>query len=165
MKKIILTAFVCSIIFACSKDDSNEPQNLPKSAFVHFELLKLDGTSFNQGDIEYKTGGYDSQGHLVFSSEWMVLPKIEESYFGNIEFQLGPGYSPITEGTEWIYKKYVLLKYYDTEVIDTIIIRDSARYPEYRYYDIFLNNEIIQSYTQEEDGGLSWLISLTKDEF
>ena len=66
-------------------------------------------------------------------------------------------------GSQWVTKTYVYLKYMDTEVIDTIVLRDSIYYPEYRYFDLFLNGEKIE-YTMAPNQ-IEWLVSLTKDEF
>jgi hypothetical protein len=165
MKTVITLALTSILILACSKKDDQVGSGFPELASLYFDLKKSDGTSFEEGDIFYKEGIFNYDNELVFWEEWEILKK-DNAYFSGPIFPVGWEAEDAPEvGSEWVKKRYYILKYLDTEVIDTIMVRDSTQYPEYRYFDIYLNNEIIKRYTQEESADFSWLVSLTKDEF
>lgn len=172
MKTIIVIAFASMMIIACSKKgDDTGSGGIPGDIRLYFDLKKSDGTPFEEGEIQFFQA-IEQDGHYYEESlEWLVLDKSIYEYFGEEVF-FGPcgyymvGWEPGDEpenGSQWVNKIYVYLKYMDTEVIDTIMLRDSTQYPEYSYYDLFLNGEEIE-YSMSPSQ-LEWLISIIKDEF
>jgi|SRR5690554_2230463 hypothetical protein len=169
MKKVIILALTGILILACSKKDDETGGGYPASLFLYFDIKKSDGTPFEEGEVFYYQR-YDGQPSN-HPEEWYVLNKTlnellgQELYFGPCgEYMYGWEYGDEPDaGSQWVTKTYVYLKYMDTEVIDTIVLRDSIYYPEYRYFDLFLNGEKIE-YTMAPNQ-IEWLVSLTKDEF
>lgn len=172
IKTVFTLVLVSIMVFACSKNDDKENTGgFPGFFLLYFDLTKSDGTPFEEGEVLY-TQQYETNGeHSNFPEEWHVLKKTLNELLGQ-EFYFGPcgeymygwedGDEP-AHGSQWVNKTYVYLKYMDTEVIDTIVLRDSIHYPEYRYYDLYLNGEKIEYSTAPNN--IEWLISITKDEF
>src|SRR5690606_25330701 len=137
----------------------------PGVFYLYFDLKKSDGTSFEEGEVFYFQQ-HEINGKLFnYTEEWSVLNKTlnellgQELYFGPCgEFPHGWEYGDEPDdGSQWVNKTYVYLKYMDTEITDTIVLRDSTHYPEYRYYDLFLNGEKTEYSTAPNN--IEWLIS------
>jgi len=171
MKKMIVLIFTCIISFACSKNDIDNTDNFPGVLYLYFDIKKSDNTPFEEGEILYSQENIFNGEHSGNPEEWVVLEKTfngllgEEPFFGPCgEYMYGweDGDEP-AQGSQWVNKTIVYLKYMNTGIIDTIMLRDSANYPDYRYYDLYLNgNEIEYS---KAPNNIEWLISITKEEF
>lgn len=163
MKKIILTMLAGITFFACNKDDGDSPMELPETAFIEFDIKRADGTVFEEGDIYFKAGGFNYDQEWWYDQEWHVMKK-EYSSVQEKDFFIGEMYyiaEPFAkEGDGWLKQKKFILKYLDTEVIDTIWVRDSAVYPHHKI-DILLNGDLY--YSCQSYGEL--LVEITKDEF
>lgn len=68
---------------------------------------------------------------------------------------------PFEEGDRWLKQKQYILKYLDTEVIDTLWVKDSVAYPNYHKIDVFLNGELYHTY--QSYGEL--IVQITKEDF
>lgn len=171
MKTITALIFASIIVFACSQKDDEKGDGYPGVFNLYFDLKKSDGTPFEQGEVFFSQQ-YETNGELYsFTEGWEVLNKTvnellgQELYFGPCgEYMFGweDGDEP-DNGSQWVNKTYVYLKYMGTEVIDTIVLRDSTHYPKYRHYDLFLNGEEIEYTTAPNN--IEWLISIAKEEF
>ncbi|MEX0996969.1 MAG: hypothetical protein WDZ45_07965 [Flavobacteriaceae bacterium] len=171
MKNLMLIVLASIIAIACSKKGDDISENYPGVLNLYIDLKKSDGTPFEEGEIssfqEYEFNGEYAGGSI----EWLVLEKRlkeslgQEPYFGPcIDYMFGweSGEEP-DHGSQWVNKIYLYLKYMNTEIIDTIMLRDSANYPEYRHYNLYLNGEEIEYSTAPNN--IEWLITITKEEF
>lgn len=174
MKKIILTILAGIIFFACNKDDDDNPMELPEIAFIEFDIKKADGTVFEEGNIYFKEGFFNYDQEWWYDQEWHVMKKeyssVQEKYFfiGEIGIYFGSSYYidlvglPFSEeGDGWLKQKKFILKYLDTEVIDTIWVKDSVAYPNYHKIDILLNGDLYYSCHSYSE----LLVEITKEEF
>jgi hypothetical protein len=160
--KAVLLIFASIIAFACSRND-NEPTELPSTAYIFFDIKKSDGINFEEGDITYKQGllnynqewWYDQDWHLM---EKRYLPHQEKDFFTGEMYYI---VKPFEEGDGWLKQKQYILKYLDTEVIDTLWVKDSVAYPNYHKIDIFLNGELYHTYQSYDE----LIVQITKEDF
>lgn len=168
----ILSIFSFLFISGCNKDENKSENGFPVEYKVFLELQKSDGTSFNEGEVEAKGAYLDEEGALVFMGDWVQLP-IDSEHSGILEktvfgpFQIGMGsegdYDAPEPGTEWVTNQLLLLRYQGITEIDTLRSRDSARYPDFRYFDIFKNDSLIQRFNDPENIiEYPWYISIQK---
>ena len=158
-------------ILACNKEDHGSENTFPVTYEVFLELQKSDGTSFNEGEIEAKGAYLNKEGQLIFIGDWFQLPvdsgysKIfEKTVFGPFEIGIGSeGDNELEPGIEWVSNQLLLLRYQGITEIDTLRSRDSARYPDFRYFDIFKNTTLIQRFNDPKNYiERPWYISITK---
>ncbi len=170
MKTIyILSIFSIIMILACNKEE-----NLPSGGDlltynVYLDLQKSDGTSFNEGEIEAKGGYLNEEGQLVYNGDWFQLP-IDTDIFGKTVFgpfeigvSSGGGSNEPEPGTEWVSNTLLLLRYQGITEIDTLRSRDSSRYPDFRYFDIFKNDTLLQRFNDPDNYiERPWYITIQK---
>jgi hypothetical protein len=172
MKTIfILSIFSLLLATACNKEENNATSGFPMIYNMYFDLQRPDGSSFNEGEVEAKGAYLNEAGELIFQEEWFELPVnsdfsdvLEKRVFGPFELGMGweSGQEP-EEGTEWVANHFLLLRYQGISEIDTLRSKTSARYPDYYYFDIFKNDELIvrlndpDNYTERP-----WYITIQK---
>jgi len=150
--KAVLLIFASIIAFACSRND-NEPTELPSTAYIFFDIKKSDGTDFAEGNIHYKAGGFNYDQEWWYDQDWRTMEKIyypvqEKDFFIGEMYYIVEPFSE--EGDGWFQQKKFIIKYLDSEVTDTIWIKDIAAYPHHRI-DVLLNGELFytcQSYDE-----------------
>ncbi|MBB6681722.1 hypothetical protein H4O20_09730 [Aequorivita sp. 609] len=155
----IILVFSLLLILGCNKEENNTPVGYPMSFDVYLDLQKPDGSPYNEGEVEAKGGFLDEEGHLIFNGDWITLPvdveisaMLEKRVFGPFGLSIGweSGEEP-EEGTEWVINNILLLLYKNISDIDTLRGRDSTRYPEFRYFDIFKNGTLLQRFNDPDN--------------
>lgn len=167
----IISIFSLLLTTACNKEENNTSSGFPAIYNMYFDLQRTDGTSFNEGEIEAKSAYLNEDGELIIQEEWHELPVnsdysdiLDKRVFG--PFELGMGWESGQEppvGTEWVNNHFLLLRYQGIAEIDTLRSKNSAKYPDYYYFDIFKNEELIirlndpENYTERP-----WYITIQK---
>ncbi len=163
----LISIFSLLLISSCNKEENNPRNGLPAEYNVFLNLQKADGSPFNLGEVEAK-GAYLNEGdELIFQGDWFQLP-IDSDYsdvfgervFGPFDLGIGweSGQEP-EEDTEWVTNQLLLLRYQGISEIDTLRSRDSARYPDFRYFDIYKNDSLIKRLNNLE---APWKITIQK---
>ncbi len=155
----IIPIFSLFLILSCNKEEKNPNSGDPITYNVYLDLQKSDGTSFGEGEIEAKGGFFNEEGELVFNGDWFLLPVSSDytdifgkSLFGPFEIGVSSEGNDETEpGTEWVSNQLLLLRYQGISEIDTLRSRDSSRYPDYRYFDVFKNDTLIERFNDPEN--------------
>lgn len=170
-KKIILIIFLFSII-GCNKEDHNEiNSDSPFIYNVYLELLKADGTSFKEGEVEVKGGYMNDEGVVYYSGDWSQLPIdtyqsdiLNKIIFGPFEIGVSVVHEDeLEQGMEWVSNQFLQLRYQDFREIDVLRSRDSTKHTEYRYFDIFKNDTLIQRFGYPENYvEAPWYITIQK---
>lgn len=169
---IIISILSLMVILACNKEDNTSGSGDPVFYTVFLELQKSDGTSFNEGEIEAKGAYLNEEGELIFQGDWFQLPIdpefssiLEKTVFGPFDIGIGSegDYDAPELGSEWVSNTLLLLRYQGITEIDTFRSRDSARYPDFRYFDLFKNDTLIQRFNDTANYiERPWHISITK---
>ncbi|MGO3183018.1 MAG: hypothetical protein ACTIJ9_09320 [Aequorivita sp.] len=167
----ILSIFSLFLILSCNKEENNPGTGLPAEYNVFLNLRNQDGNSFEEGQIEAKAAFINQEGQIVYNGDWFPLPiapdqsnSIGQNVFGPFFLSIGweAGQEP-EEGTEWVTNNLLLLRYEGLSEIDTLRGRDSMRYPEYRYFDIFKNGTHLQRFNDPENYiEKPWYITIQK---
>lgn len=151
---LIIFALFLICLTACNKDENQEVSGDPATFNLYIELLKPDGTSFEEGEVEAKSGYQDEDGMNIYVGDWYNLPVsqyhsdlLNKKVFGPFELGIGweSGEDP-EEGTEWVMSQLLLLRYEGISEMDALRGRDSIRFPEFRYFDIFRNGLLVKSF-------------------
>lgn len=158
--KPILFIYIGLLLFSsCNKDENNDSSGTPFPYNLYFEITNQDGDSFIEGDIEVKSAFYNEDGTIIYSDEWYTLPiaqdlsdSIEDPLFGPYNIGMGweSGEEP-EQGEEWVTNQILLMRYQGVTEVDTLRSRDSARYPDYRYFDVYKNDELIQRFNDPQN--------------
>lgn len=172
MKNIIfITTLFMFLIMGCSRDNSTGEAGKPKEYNLYLNISKADGSSYSEGEVEVRRGYIDPEGQIKYNGEWntfkvdrLMSDRMNKNCFG--PYFIGMS---ITDGkdnqqeNEGVYNQILLLRAQESQKIDTLKIRDSISYPEYRYFDIFKNDDFIKRFEITDDyENEPWLISLTK---
>lgn len=175
--KIILIIFLFAIT-GCNKEDHNEiNSDSPFIYNVYLELLKADGISFKEGEVEAKGGYMDAEGAVYYFNDWVQLPIdtyqsdiLNKIIFGPFEIGVSVGQGVAggdgdgsEQEREWVSNQLLQLRYQNIEEIDVLRSRDSTNYPEFRYFDIFQNDILIQRFGYPENYvEAPWYITIQK---
>lgn len=74
MKTLNLILVLALFFFtSCIKDESQKINGEPHTFNMYFQLLKPDGTLFEDGEIEAKDGCFDEVGYFINNGEWYKL--------------------------------------------------------------------------------------------
>lgn len=169
MKKEFLLIVICILGFSCSQENHKSVAGDPADIHLFLELFNSDGTPMKEGDV-FHWQQYEDNGKLsAHPEEWHLLRKTYNERLGSDlyfmpegEFRYGweLGEEPKI-GTRWVNKAFLYLKYANSDVVDTLVVRDSLHYPEYRYFDLFLNGEKYENFLNIS---MEWLVTITKEE-
>lgn len=165
----ILSIFSLFFVLSCNKEENNPSTTSdPKTYSVFLDLQRFDGSSFNKGEVEAKGAFITEEGELIFQGDWFQLPLASDYYtdifgktvFGPFDIGIGweSGQEP-KEGTQWVRDQLLLLRYQGISEIDTLRSRDSARYPDFRYFDIYKNGTLLERLNIME---APWKITIQK---
>ncbi|WP_310992066.1 hypothetical protein [Aequorivita marina] len=172
MKETFLMTALCMFLFlGCTKENDTGITEQPKEYNLYLDISKPDGSSYSEGEVEARSGYINVDGEIEYYGEWnifkvdrLISDQMGKNYFGPyyIGGSIIEGNNP-EPGTESVYNQILLLRYNGTQETDTLRTRDSILYPEYRYFDIFKNDNFIQRFeiTESSDND-PWLISLIK---
>lgn len=160
MKKIIIL-LTGLLIFGCN--DNDELKGDPPAAYLFFNLKKSDGSSFEGGEVFYKGGYNNYAGEIVFWENWFSLEKVETNFGLYFEY-------PEIRLMEWDiydrYDHYIVLKYMESEITDTVLIRESiTQNPKKRNLEFFLNGEKVVPQNPENSYNWTYIMTITKEEF
>ncbi|MBT0607111.1 hypothetical protein [Aequorivita echinoideorum] len=161
MKTFILILAISLLVTGCQKDGS--PSNgVPVTYDLNFELLKMDGSVYEDGEVEISNNpfGMSAIGNNQFI--WEDMGKLAlESQTGNgvlfgikcggtascdsdylpLEFASGAEGRDIDENETWVKDKYWLLRY-PNEDIDTLKIHDvRTKSPDSRTFTFYINEQ------------------------
>lgn len=136
-------------------------------ASLYFDIKDSNGRSFEEGEVLFQQAMYLNYPYPLNEwvvDEWYPLKRGLEGYFGEIDFPLfWDGAYKSEEEKYFVRKRYYLFQYSNSEIIDSLFVRDSIRVDEFRRFEIFLNGKKIDS--SEIDGDyFSRLISITHEE-
>ena len=172
MKKIALIIFASIIAFACSKDDKPQQVNDYGSVDLYLDIFKSDGTPFEAGEIlrQYITRDYED--NWMYVDYWLEMPKVTDR--DSTKWYFGPtGYNPPNLNYYENIPNYEIysdamdiIKYLDTDVIDTLYFRERLLWPNVNI-EVFLNGILIDSYVSDSGYYMPrpWVIEIAKDEF
>lgn len=154
----LISIFFLFLFLSCNKEDNNNGSGLPIEYNLYLKLQRPDGSSFEQGEVEAKGAYINEADQIVYTGDWNELP-IDSLYFPIIgqtfgPFGLGMGWESGEEpeqGEEWVTNQILLMRYQGVTEVDTLRSRDSARYPDYRYFDIYKNDELIQRFNDPQN--------------
>ncbi len=166
--KLFITTICLSILFGCSKDKTNSEVQ-PKDYSVLLHISRPDGSSYFEGEVEARPGYVDEEGKIEYYGDWSVFrieqnfsDQMGEKYFG--PFHVGTGIIEGAEpeqGTITVNNQILLLRYEGSQQIDTIRAKDSLLYPEFRYFDMYKNDNFIKRFNVIEDANEEpWFISI-----
>lgn len=165
----IILVLVLLSFTSCVKDENQKASDDPYTFNMYFQLLKPDGTLFKEGEIEAKGGYLNETGEFVTNGEWYKLSVdpfisdiLNKDVFG--PFEVGVGWESNEEprtGTQWVTNTLTLLRYEGLSAVDTLKVRDSMNYPEFRYFDVFKNGNFIHRFN-DNDSDLPWHITIQK---
>ncbi len=157
----------------CDKNNNDDTggQGIPFQYSLYFEIIKQDGNSFQEGEIEARWAYLNEEGQITNLGDWgdfnidiYASDTSGKTLFGPFGLGIGtePGEEP-EDGTEWVTNNLLLLRYQGITEVDTLRSRDSARYPEYRYFDIYKNDIHMQRFNDPENNiEYPWHISIIK---
>lgn len=173
MKKLIILSIACCFAFACSKESSPAVSGDYARINLFLTLINPDGNPYKEGEIlHWYQVDIDGDIRMEFD-KWRELKRVPNDRFGPDEyfitvpdFMTGGG-EPGEEfqiGTKWVKKLHHYIKYENSGVVDTLTIRDSLHYPEYRYLELFLNGEKYEYTTHGPlQSATEWLATIKKE--
>lgn len=170
MKKLIILSIACCFAFACSKESSPAVSGDYNRFNLFLTLINPDGNPYKEGEIlHWYQVERDGEMKVEFD-KWYVLEKIPNIRLGPDEYFITvPDFRTLDEyefeiGTQWVNKLHHYVKYENSGVVDTLTIRDSLHYPEYRYFELFLNGEKYDYTTSPTSQSTSeWLATIKKE--
>ncbi len=162
----IISIFSFLFFSGCNKEE-NKPSSGDLITYnVYLDLQRTDSTSFDEGEVEAKGAYLNQDGELIFQGDWFQLPVSSDftdifgkSLFGPFEIGVSDGDSNQEPGTVRVYNQLLLLRYQGISETDTLRGRDSSRYPDFRYFDIYKNDTLIQRLNDME---APWKITVQK---
>lgn len=167
-----ILVFLLLFISACSKENNSSQTGLPVEYNLFFHILKSDGKIFEYGEVKGKSGYFNEEGIMVFNEIWYDLPISNDNSHLLGKTVFGPyflgmsddGYNREPDPGEMIeYKQLLLLKYEDSTQIDTLLSRNWSIYPEFRYFDIYKNDTLVQRFNDANNPvEPPWYITIQK---
>ncbi len=163
----IISIFSLLMITSCNKEENSSGSGDPFIYTMFLDLQREDGTSFNEGEIEAKAAYINEDGELIFRGDWYPMSVASNYYidifgktvFGPIDIGISTvDYNP-EPGTEFVSNEIYLLRYDGNTEMDTLRIRDSSRYQEFRYFDIFKNDSLL---VRLNDIEAPWKVTIQK---
>lgn len=165
--KVKLLILAIGILMASCQKDSNATEEYPITYELNFELLRVDGSVYDNGEIQISSIPLSMvDGDLVGDFEWYGMGKIpteedqnnDKILFGGpcgvpncvtdfipIPFASGAEGSEAEEDQIWETDKYWLLRYVNEDV-DTLRIHDvRINNPYTRTFSFFINEEPIEA--------------------
>ncbi len=167
MKAIVLILAIGFSFLSCEKDQ-NPGEEDPRIYNLNFELLRNDGSVYENGDIQISGNSFATNLTEIQNDQysWLGLGKIEteetrrsdkilfgwpcgtpncNSDYMSLEFASGAEGRNIGDNESWEQDKYWLLRY-TNEDVDTLRIHDSrTNNPYTRTFTFFINEQPLEA--------------------
>lgn len=162
MYKVFLGLLICVSLFSCSRNncDGFKSKFTPEWYETYFELLKTDGTSYENQEVKISSPRKFESGQLVPSNpnydQWYDLNEINYqdsihrikifglgcencSYNSGIIYGGGPDECGYGYFENWIKEQFYLIEFPDQQ-IDTLLIKDILEPGGNRSFKFYINN-------------------------
>lgn len=171
--KTPLYLIVLSLVtfLSCSKD-KDEPISggFPLFYNLYLNLDRADGIPFQEGEIEAKGGYITAEGETIYTGDWYSMTIEQDNLNTDLNGAFGPLFLSIgwEDGMEpeigktWSLDYITQLRYAGVEEVDVIRVNDTMAYPDFRYFDIYKNDVLMQRFDALEYESFPWSIAITK---
>ncbi len=151
------------LCFSCNKDDNTNGNSYPAILFLYFEILKPDGTHYEDATISISSEMKMENGQIIPFGNTIIWDKMgksniasnasnktlfgvgpcgncEDIYGSGLIFAAGWESGDVNPDESWLNNRFYLLKYSESE-IDTLRIKDELKPGFDRDFKFYINGE------------------------
>ncbi len=164
----LLTLIVLLASISCNQQN-DDGGGLPRKYNMFLKITNVDGSTFEDGTIELKTGYINESGEIIFTDFWAPFEKDnfympDSDFFGPLEIGGEPSETDnIPNGTIFDYTSFYVLKYENEADNDTITNRSYRVEGGEHFFDISLNGNYIVRFDRINYNFMEpWVLTVVK---